>query len=360
MPRPKKEQPNHAGGLYEVKITTGKALNGKLIRKSFYSDISKADARSKAEQWKIEREVAAQTNSAFIEKDMDFSSWADKWLEIYKKPRVSENTYNGTYLLYVEKHLKPYFKTADLKSIKPADIQKFYDSKSDLSKSALHKISICLSSIFETAIDNDLCYKNPTRFVEYTSKREPNKKETFTDEQIDLFYKHARSEMPGAVLLIETGLRCGELMGLRWSDIYDDAIHVERSIAISKVKGEFSIRPPKWNSFRAIPLSEEAKNALRALENDDEYVFPRRPGIPYTPRTWGRYFHNYMMELHKKEPSLPILSPHELRHTCGTRLRRHGVDIYTIQKVMGHKDLKVTTEIYVHNEIEVLRKSMGL
>lgn len=360
MPRPKKEQPNHAGGLYEVKITVGKTMEGKLLRKSFYSDISKADAKEKAEQWKIEREVANQTSSVFVEKDMAFSAWADKWLEIYKKPYVSENTYNGTYLLYVEKHLKPYFKSVDLKNIKPADIQKFYSAHSGLSESALHKISLCLKGIFETAIDNDLCYKNPTRYVDYKSTQTPTEKQTYTDDQIMTFYKYARSEMPGAVLIIETGLRCGELVGLQWADIYDDAIHVKRSIAISKVKGEFTIRPPKWNSYRAIPLSKDAKDALARLTNNDEYVFPRKPGIPYTPRTWGRYLLNYMTALHEKEPSLPILSPHELRHTCGTRLRRKGVDIYTIQKVMGHKDIKITTEIYVHNEIEILRKSMGL
>lgn len=61
----------------------------------------------------------------------------------------------------------------------------------------------------------------------------------------------------------------------------------------------------------------------------------------------------------KQLPSnIPILSPHELRHTYGTYLRRQGVDIYTIQKIMGHKDIEMTTEIYVHNEIDILKKSM--
>ena len=123
MPRPKKEKPNHAGGLYEVKITIGKGVNGKLIRKSFYSSESKEDARKQAETWKIEREVAFRTGVGFTDKQKSFSEWADRWLETYKRPNVTENTYKGTYELYVEKHLKPYFRNADLSSIRPADIQ---------------------------------------------------------------------------------------------------------------------------------------------------------------------------------------------------------------------------------------------
>lgn len=62
----------------------------------------------------------------------------------------------------------------------------------------------------------------------------------------------------------------------------------------------------------------------------------------------------------EKEIGIPILTPHELRHTYGTLLRENGVDIYTIQKVMGHSDISVTADIYVHNDINVFRKQMKL
>ena len=58
-------------------------------------------------------------------------------------------------------------------------------------------------------------------------------------------------------------------------------------------------------------------------------------------------------------PSIPILTAHEIRHTYGTYLRRHGVDIYTIQKLLGHKNISVTSEIYVHNEMETLRTALN-
>lgn len=62
-----------------------------------------------------------------------------------------------------------------------------------------------------------------------------------------------------------------------------------------------------------------------------------------------------------KLPSdLPRLTAHELRHTYGTNLRRRRVDIYSIQKIMGHRVIKMTSEIYVHNEVDELKKAIDL
>ena len=55
-----------------------------------------------------------------------------------------------------------------------------------------------------------------------------------------------------------------------------------------------------------------------------------------------------------------MLTAHELRHTYGTSLRRHGVDVYSIQKLLGHKDIRVTTETYMHNEMTPLRDAIVL
>ena len=357
MPRPKKERPNHAGGLYEVKITIGKNVDGKLRRKSFYSSISRDDARRQAEEWKIQREVANRTGVGFVDQRRTFSEWADQWLEIYKKPNVTENTYNGTYKLYVEQHLKPYFGQAELSSIRPADIQRFYAGKRSLSPSALHKIALCLNGIFETAIDNDLCVKNPTRSVTYTSEKTPQVKQAYTEEQQRSLCRLIRKTNPAIVLLLETGLRCGELCGLQWDDIYDGLIHVKRSVAVNKSKG-YELRPPKWNSYREIPITPKARNALRRLSNDDIYILPADRHKPDTPRTWAKILSRHMGHIHAEYPDIPILSAHELRHTFGTRLRRRGVDLYTIQKVMGHKDINITAGTYVHNEVDQLKKAM--
>ena len=65
-----------------------------------------------------------------------------------------------------------------------------------------------------------------------------------------------------------------------------------------------------------------------------------------------------MTGVHGRHPDIPVLTSHEMRHTYVTSLRRNGVDIYTIQKILGHKDIQVTAEIYVHNELEELRAAV--
>lgn len=358
MPRPKKEQPNHAGGLYEVKITIGKTIDGKLIRKSFYSPLSKADAREQAEKWKIGKEAADLAGIPLVEKTTNFSEWADKWLEIYKKPNVSKLTYNGTYKNIVDLHLKPYFKKADLRNIKPVDIQRFFDTKRDFSETMLHKMKICINGIFETAIDNDLCIKNPSRFVKYTSGKEKKEKRFYTEEQEQVVSNLCMEKLPGVVLCLETGIRPGEFVGLQWPDIQGDILWINRSIAPDKEEG-YVIRPPKWDSYRAIPLSPKALQALDRLDNDDLYIFPRSRNVPYTPRAWDKIVQRELSKI-LSDTGIPVLSPHEFRHTYATRLRREGRDIHVIQKVLGHKSINVTTETYVHTEISVIKKSLGL
>ena len=81
MGRPKKEKPNHATGMYEVKVTVGHTFDGKPVRKSFYSSVSKAAAKAKAEEYKINQAVAEHTGETFVGKEECFDTWAKKVLD---------------------------------------------------------------------------------------------------------------------------------------------------------------------------------------------------------------------------------------------------------------------------------------
>lgn len=76
------------------------------------------------------------------------------------------------------------------------------------------------------------------------------------------------------------------------------------------------------------------------------------------PDTWSRRLKTEMDRMAQRHKDMPCLTAHELRHTHGTYLRRHGVDIYSIAKILGHKDVEVTARIYVHNELNELRKAL--
>lgn len=363
MGRPKKEKPNH-GKYFEVKKTIGHKLNGSPIRKSFYSETGKADASKQGEDWIVAHKVAEQTGTPFIEKNVTFAQWAKKWLEVYKKPNVDRNTYHLTYEQNVNNHLIPYFGKADIQDIKPVDVQKFFDINSQFSESVLKKLHMCLNGIFETAIENDVCRKNPVRHIKVKSERKKNIKHVYSDKQIETVKSAAKLRMPEVYVALCTGVRRGELIGLQWDDfnMKEKTISVKRSIA--DIQGhsdeKIKINQPKWGSYRTIPIDDECAKFIDSLPRDGEYIFPNRKGSVQSPNTWSEKLKRFMGTLHTAHPDVPELTAHELRHTFGTSLRRRGVDIYTIQKIMGHKDIKMTSEIYVHNELDTLRKGLKL
>ena len=347
---PKKK--SRADGLYEYKATIGRDVLGHPIRKSFYSSKSRLDAKRKAETYKQELE-----NPSYTPASATFATWARRWLETYKRPFVTANTYKLTYENIVEKHLIPFFGETPLPAILPISITEYFATKKECSTDRLKHMHSILSAIFAAAIENDLCYKNPVAHIKFTSDAQPKTNTIYTDEQIVKVKQYMRHRMPDIVLMLETGIRRGELCGLMWAD-YDKenrTLSINRSIAVDE--NRISEQPPKWGSYRIIPLSAEAAAIIENQHNDSLYIFPNRFGEPHNPNSWSQKFKRHMAAM-TKETGLPPARPHDLRKTCGTALRRKGIDIYTIQKMLGHRDIHVTTEVYVANETEVLRNKL--
>lgn len=365
MGRPRKELPNHASGMYEVKITIGHDFDGKLIRKSFYSSISKADARAKAEEYKINQAVYEKTGELPDPSVMTFETWARKWLDTYKKGVVKEHTYNFTYKSNVEKYLIPYFGKAHISKIQQIDVQKYFNQVENngepLAKSTLEKQKMILKSIFDAAIDNDICYKNPVKNIKFQRVAESARKSAYTKEQAEKCEQYAREHNRiDIILMLNTGIRRSELLGLKWSDIDFDAktLRVER--AVTQTKGKIIIDKPKTaTSVRTIPLPSDLTEYLAPIRSNPDVYIVGGKDKPQSISTYAKYFKRFMDDM-SLETGLPILSPHELRHTYGTTLREAGVDIYTIQKVMGHSDISVTASIYVHNDLDVLRRELKI
>lgn len=364
MGRPKKETPNRADGLYEVKVTIGKDFNGKLIRKSFYSSVSKADAKAKAEQYKIDQAVYKATGELPEPSVMTFEKWINKWLDTYKKGVVKDHTYHFTYKSNIEKYLIPYFGKAHLMDIQQIDIQKYFntvrsESGEPLAKSTLDKHKLILKSMFDAAIDNDLCYKNPVKNIRFQHVSDSAVKKVWTKEQAETAEKYARHcWCLDIVLYLHTGLRRSELLGLKWEDIdfEENTLHVQR--AVVQTKGKIVVDKPKSaTSDRIVPFSADFGKYLKKFQSDNEYVMGN-DGI-MSPATYSKHFHDFMKKM-SAATGVPELTPHELRHTYGTLRREEGVDIYTIQKVMGHADISITASIYVHNDIDVLKKQLNL
>ena len=257
---PRKKSTKRADGSYEYKATIGKDLHGKAIRKSFYSSKSLAHAKAKAQEYIIASQVSALTGQSVSgagQHDTAFSHWAMQWLETYKHSSVTQNTYHSSYYLPVTRYLIPFFGDADLAAIQPIDVQRFFNQHRNLSLSYLKKIKMCLSAVFDCACENGIACRNPAKHIRLTSTAQKQAKRVYTDQQIATVKYCARMDFPAAYILLELGLRRGELCGLKWSDIDRKArtIRIDRSIRVTS--GVLSITEPKHGSHRVLPLSDE-------------------------------------------------------------------------------------------------------
>lgn len=346
--------------LKTYKAKVGRRADGTPITKPFYG-LTMADAKEKAQAF---QDAIGYETHLVSENEYYFRGWAAHWLTTYKRPFVTENAYYSTYENPVVRHLIPALGDRLMADITPKDVQELYNEKTFLSGSMCTKIAMCLNAIFESAIDNDICFKNPARFCRLQSSRLPNIKEVFDDKQIRIAQQWFINTMPEVVLMLEAGVRREEMCGWYKTDfdLRKKLYHVQRAVIYTRGNVLREV-PPKDNSFRTNPLSPMAARAygrLCELAPDSRYLVPGRDGGPLHPSHWSSRLKTEMGRMHRFHPDLPQLTAHELRHTYGTFLRRHGVDIYTIAKILGHKDVKVTSETYVHNELSALRKALRL
>lgn len=189
---------------------------------------------------------------------------------------------------------------------------------------------------------------------------------TYTPEEINAVLRAADTDRNGHLwYLALSGLRRGELAGLRWSDI--DMVAGTITIARNRVQagaGKVVEGDPKTlSSRRTLPLDEglvsmlrrasvryaEERLALGSGHADSGYVAVNEAGEPYTPDTLTRMWH----KLAKSAGVRPIRL-HDARHSCGTALHLRGVPLAVIAKWLGHADAEITARIYAHSQDDAL------
>lgn len=297
---------------------------------------------------------------------MKFKEWAYIWLENYKKGTVKGNTFKQTYQDTFRIHLLPVFGEVPLDELTKRDVAEYLKCLSTrYSDSVLQKIRICILGMYSAAIDEDLCAINPAIGVKVKSLVEKKNKSTYSPQEAAQLYEYASHHRYGlgVCVMLESGLRCSEMLGLKWDDVdfHGRCLYVKRASVTVECKA-FVSAPKSATSKRVIPISTKLCNSLKEayFKRTSDYIVPRPSGEPYCPVDYLRYRYNPFMREATEALGIPRLTSHELRHTRGTNLYSSSGDIYAVSKYLGHASVETTAKYYIHTSPEVLRSRLGI
>ena len=287
--------------------------------------------------------------------------WMDEWFEAYAKVKVRPSSHQ-TYKGYIENHIKPNIGDIPIEKLTSLQLQKFYrllltegripriESEKQprgLSAKTVRNINQVISSAMDMAVRHKLILTNPTEGCELP-KVEHREMKTLPAEQLGAFLREAKESGVYELYYLDlaTGLRRGELLGLKWEDIdlQNGIIHVRRQVA--RVDGEVKELPLKTkNSYRNISISRDAVAMLTEMEahRSSDYVFPSSTGGPISPDSVNNMLHRVL-----KRAGLPSIRFHDLRHTFATLALQNGVDIKTVSGMLGHFSAGFTLDTYAH------------
>ena len=186
-------------------------------------------------------------------------------------------------------------------------------------------------------------------WMENYAKVEHKEMKTLTSDQLSAFFQEAKDSGVYELYYLDlaTGLRRGELLGLKWRDVDLDRGVLKIQRAISRQNGKVVEAPLKTkNAYRTLPLSADAIDVLmqqRRKTGNSEWVFPSPTGGPMSPDSVL-----HMLQRVLKRAGLPRIRFHDLRHTFATMALQNGVDVKTVSSMLGHYSAGFTLDTYAH------------
>lgn len=290
---------------------------------------------------------------------MTLENWIPIWLSAYKKGTMRDSSYHQLELL--ERLIPSDIKGQLLSEIRPMDLQAFFNLFAETaSKSYMDKMRVMMNALFAEAIENEFCAKNPMRSVKIPHVAE-RQREAFPIEAVKIILRYAmgysnRRTAVAVMTLLLTGIRRGELLGLKWSDLTVNTLTINRAVYIKDAKPYVAEHQAKTaSSLRTVPLVPELSHMIHTLPKNGEFIFGTRNGSLMHPRNFSRDYDCFFKHLHEDESDIKHLSPHCCRHTFATLSLATGGNIRTVQEILGHTDIK-TTARYTHPDIDAMRQ----
>ena len=290
----------------------------------------------------------------------NFRVVTEEWLK-YKKNTVKKSTYYN-YSYSVEKYLYPKFADQDITQIK--DYNDFIEKLTDtLAPKTVRDIITKLKEIinfYEEEHNTKLNIKKMSlpkmnkKEIQILSNKEKQKLEKYCIQQNDL-------KSLGILICLNTGLRVGEVCALRWENVDFETrrIHVEKTIEriYSKEENKTIViidTPKSITSVRTIPINSKLYNILKQIRGKSkktDFVLTGSSEHYVEPRNYQYHFKEIL-----KRSKVKKYKFHTLRHTFATNCIEAGMDIKSLSEILGHADVSITLNIYVHSSDKAKRK----
>ncbi|TLQ46193.1 tyrosine-type recombinase/integrase [Streptomyces marianii] len=366
----RKRNPNGAGsiwqrkdGRYEARVYVPQP-DGTRKRKTVYGATwEECDAKRQELVLRDRQGVPTPTRSAKL------SEWLPYWLEEFVRGDRKKTTY-AKYETHVRRYLIPQIGSKRLENLGAADVRRMLAAVTVQASAATAKESHrVLRSALTAACREELISRNVVKLVP-APRVQPRELKPWSLEQTTTFLEAARKDplYTAFVLAVTLGLRRGEILGLRWSDI--DLEHRTLTVRnqLQRVQKELYEDTTKNRRTRAIPIPlmcvaplrwqrlRQAGQRAAAGESwhGGDYVFTTRTGRPVEPRNLSRSF-----ERVSDDAGLPRIRLHDARHGCATLLFAAGVPARVVMEILGHSQIAVTMNIYTHVSDDNRREAMG-
>ena len=359
--------------------------SGKLVA----TDKPKGGKRAAEALRDIEKKIRKDLDDQIKTADAAATTVDDLFKQFMDIRRDLKETSRCCYLDIYRKHIKPSLGSKTVDHVKPTDIQKLYQTmvtEGGVKPTTAQKAHSILYQLFENAVMDHILRTNPASKAFHNFRKTQSliskSREPLTTEQqarfIDYIY-HSRQYGRMANLftvLLGTGMRIGEALGLRWCDcdFEEEVIRVTHTLLYKAGEDgnyRYRISTPKTSAgFREIPMLEDVKAALQrerekpksqdekfSVDGYSDFVFLNHSGKVYTPSFIYDTIQGITASYNKAECVLareagrtpcylPKISAHILRHTFCTRMCEGQANIKVLQDIMGHQDIRTTMETY--------------
>lgn len=365
-------------GLYSARFVSSE---GKRQVKCFSS-------LPEARNWLDDAKYADKHENIFVPPDMTVDVWFEFWIENIVGD-LAPNTLRN-YRERYKQNIQPIIGKMFLSDVKPMHCKKVLLSMdADYAGSTIRQAYITMGTMFKAAKMNDLIAKHPMDGVWFTKPvRATDDIKFLTRDEQRVFLETAKRSRNynQYALILETGLRTGEMIGLTWDaiDFQNRTLTVNKTLEYRHKQHFWRAGPPKTQqSYRTIPLTDQAYEILKGIWNSRperkesptldktlEYI-DRRTGVSSRLVMCDLVFINwrtgesaknssYDTHLYKlcDEAGIEKFCMHALRHTYATRAIECGVQPKVLQKLLGHASIKTTMDRYVHVASESLDQAV--